>query len=339
MRIKLLVATYDTDYSEHLSDALSKDYSDAVDVSVCSTSERLGAFLDAQNYDVALLDSSMAVACDLKAVFMPVQLWTEEDAVKGEAICNEIVGIKKVRKYQRISSLLSTILESYAEVSTENSGVDFDKASITAVWSPAGGVGKTTVALAYAARRVSEGRRAVYLDLEPFSSVPAYFTENGTSVSTVFDMLESGSGNIKMLLKGIVRLDSSAGIGYFCCPDNYDDINILSSDDISSLITACSSVTDELVVDLYGACDDRARRIFELADSILLVTDNSSAAKTKLSQFVTQNNVYNQIKGKTIIVANKGASVTSQPVACAVSLPLIQSEDVNIVYRTLAAGL
>ena len=334
MKIRLLIATCDSDYSEHLSDVLSKDFSDAIEVSVCSTNERLHTLLEAQSFDAALLDSSMLTACDLKSILLPMLLWAKED----EAI-DIPSGVKSIRKYQRISSLAGTILENYALISSENNTVDPDRAFVTAVWSPAGGVGKTTVALAYAARRVSEGKQVLYLDLESFSSVPAFFTESGTSISTVFDMLENRSGNLKVLLKGILRLDSAAGIGYFCRPNNYDDINILSSDDISTLITACSGVTEELVIDLPSVCDDRAQRIFEMADSILLITDPSPTAKAKLSQFVTQHNIFERIRSKTKFVANKGASLSAQPVDCNLSLPLLHAADAPAVYRTLAAGM
>ena len=334
MKIKLLVATKDTDYSEHLSDVLSKDHSDVIEVSVCSTKERFHSLLDTQLFDSALLDPSMISSCDLKAIALPLLLWAKEDDT-----IDMPVGIKIIRKYQRISSLVGTILENYALVSSESSGTDLDRAYITAVWSPAGGVGKTTVSLAYAAKKVSDGKQVVYLNLEPFSSVPAFFSESGTSISTVFDLLESRSGNLKVLLKGILRLDSTAGIGYFCCPDNYDDINILSADDISVLITACSGVTDELVIDLPNICDSRSQKVFDLADNILLVTDPSPTAKSKLSQFVSQHNTFERIRSKTKIVANKGASPGSQPADCSLSLPLLHAADEPAVYRTLAAGM
>jgi ribosomal protein S8 len=185
MKIKLLIASGDTDYAEHLSDNISERHADAVVVSVCRTSERLREILPAEKYDAALLEASLIEDADLQSIKLPLLLVAEdEDAETGTG------ELKRVLKYQRISTLVATVLENYSEISTNKRRINSKKASITAVWSPAGGVGKTAVALAQAAKKQAEGKQALYLDLEPFSSVPAYFGRDGKSISTVFEMRE-----------------------------------------------------------------------------------------------------------------------------------------------------
>ena len=128
------------------------------------------------------------------------------------------------------------MLEGFAELSGSGSGFDLEKARITAVWSPAGGVGKTTAALAYCTRKVSEGKQVLYLDLEYFSSVSVYFSGDGKSISTVFDKLANNAQYAP--LRGIRQQDSGSGIMYFCEPNNYDDINVLTDEDIASPMAA-----------------------------------------------------------------------------------------------------
>ena len=331
MKVKLLIATTDADYAEHLSSRISERHADAADVSVCSTPEGLQDLLATKKYDAALLDAALIEGADLSNIQLPLLLWTEEEDVPELAAT-----FGKIRKYQRISSIIAGVLEHYAKVSTGVCSIDSEKAHITAVWSPAGGVGKTTVALAYAARKISEGKQVLYLNLELFSSAPVYFDEIGKGISTIFEMLENNEGNIKMLIQGIRKYSSDAGMAYFCRPDNFDDMNILSTENIDVLINACAGVTEELVIDMSCICDERARQIFGLADRVFLVTDTTGTSQIKLSQFATQHHIFDNIRNKAVHIANKSAAATESLTDIAVSLPFIQSVDALTIYRALS---
>ena len=331
MKTQLLVATIDSDYAEHLSNILSEYHSDVIDVSVCGTPEYLKEQLLTRKYDIALLDAAMIEEGSLASIRLPLALWSENEH------SSEIPdGIKRIRKYRRISSMVGEVLELYAKGLKSVSGAGSKRARVTAVWSPMGGVVKTTAALAYAERKTSEGKQALYLDLQPFSSVSAYFADSGRSISSVFEMIETEEGDVGMLIRSIWQQDSESGITYFCRPENFDDMNIIAPENISVLVDACSEMTDELVIDLSGSCDERTRTVLDLADKVLLVTDSSLIAQIKFSQFVSQNNVFERIKEKTILVANKGAAFSKSLVDAVVHLPLVQSTDSATVFKTLS---
>jgi len=332
VRIKLLIATDDADYAEHLSGSISEHHADVIDVSVCRTTERLQELLMTRRFDAALLEAAVIRGTDLGAINLPLLLWTE-----GEKSAIEVRELTKFKKYQRISSIVTGVLELCAKASPDVCGPDSQKARISAVWSPAGGVGKTTTALAFAAKMVLEGRKTLYLNLEPFSSVPAYFSESGRSISSVFEMLENSECNVRMLIRGLYRQDSG-GIAYFCKPDNYDDMNILSAENIAALTRACAGIADELIIDMFCVCDERTRQVFQLADKVFLVTDQTPAAQTKLSQFTSQHDIFDSIREKTTLVANKGVSVDRHLTDEVVSLPYVQSTDHISVYKTLSTS-
>ena len=333
MKIKLLIATDDGSYAEHLSHQILEHHSDLIDVAVCKAPERLHEMLSAAVYDAALFEGQILGDADVSMVRLPIMLSGEGE---GEtALPREMA---TMRKYQRISTTVADILQRYAHVSTGARGAGSEKASITAVWSPAGGVGKTTVALAYAARKKAEGKQTLYLNLEPFSSVPAYFPQTGKSISAVFEMLENREGDVKTLIRGIRKHDSGDGVAYLCRPENFDDMNILSVEDIHMLIDACAGVTQELVIDMSSVCDARARKVFELSDRIFLVTDRGRATQIKLTQFCSQHNVFSRIKAKTTLVVNKGAAVFEQLAGAVVRLPYISSADDAEVYKTLSTA-
>jgi len=111
---------------------------------------------------------------------------------------------------------------------------------------------------------------------------------------------------------------------------------ILSSENVSDLITICAELADELIIDLSCIYDTRVSKSFELAEKVLIVTESAKPAEVKLAQFMSQNNIFEGIKDKVIFVANKGAAIKEPLTASAVSLPLVQSNDITTIYKTLA---
>lgn len=333
MKIKLVIVSDDKDYTEHLSRVMADRYADIFEVGVCSTQVQWEELLQGSGCDAALLEPSFIRLHDLKKVRLPLILWDEFSVQQTDD-----GSLKRIEKYQRISSIAGSVLENYAQFSTGIADLHRKRGHITAVWSPVGGSGKTTVALAYAARKVSDGRHATYLNLENFCSVPAYFPgsdQEKKSISVVFERLEA---DVPMLLKGILQEDSGSGITYYCGPNNYDDMNILTDEDLDTLIQGCVINTEELVVDLSAQCNTRTKKIFELADTILIVTDGTPVAKTKLYQFMEQHNVAQQIREKSVLINNKGAKTVVEGIRYTADLPYVRTTDIISVYKTLSGS-
>ena len=330
MKIKLLIATDDSDYSEYLSNVLTDKYADTFEVTVCSSVQLLNDLLKERNFDVALLAASFCVASYLSSIRLPFLLWEGSETAAVQA-----ADYRRISKYQRISSLAGNVLEACAEISIGGKRINTAKAYWTAVWSPSGGVGKTTVALAYATRKVADGQEVLYLNLEHFSSSPLYFAETGKSISVLFEKLD---GNAELLVRALSQQDRGTGIRYFCHPENYDDINVLSAEDILILLKECSAGMDEIVIDLPCICDERIRQIFEIADKVILVTDATKTSQTKLEQFVKQHNVFEQIQAKTVLIANKGAIIDKNPLKTAICLPHVAAGNAIEIYKTLSSN-
>jgi hypothetical protein len=149
-------------------------------------------------------------------------------------------------------------------------------------------------------------------------------------------MLENSEGNVRMLIRGIRQQDSGVGVAYFRRPDNFDDMYALTAENIAELTIVCAGVTEELVIDMSCVCDWRTRKVFELAEKVLIVTDPTSTAEVKLSQFASQHTVFDSIKDKAVLIANKGASVSTTLTESVIPLPLVQSADPAAVYKTLS---
>lgn len=182
MKIKLLIATSDSDYMDHLSRVLLEKKSNLFEVTVCSDESCLSEIFSKGRFDAALLEENMLSQLDISGVHMPLLLW---DGITE--LTEQTGGIDRIQKYQRISAMCSEITQKYAAIHSGRGGYGAGRAKITAVWSPVGGVGKTTVALALAANLASKQKNTIYFSLEPFSSNMAFFKEPGKTISTVFE--------------------------------------------------------------------------------------------------------------------------------------------------------
>lgn len=330
MKIRLFIASSDLDYTEYLSKVLVEKYADIFEVSVCSNENRLREMVLGHRADIVLAERKFASIVDMHSVRLPLILADETASISvsgGEC--------KSVKKYQRISHLVKEIIGAYAEVSSNNEVYGSLSAQITAFWSPVGGSGKTTSALAYAAHCVTQGKRTIYLDLQNFSCSSVYFQQNDKSISTLFQKLDS---NVELLLQSIRQQDSGSGILYFSQPENYDDINILTSEDIKNLVDGCAKGVDELVIDLSSVCNEKICKVLDFANQIFVVLDGSRVSAAKWTQFQTQNNVYEQIRSKIKLIGNKGAALDTSSENTLIKLPYIQSSDPVAVYKTLSAS-
>ena len=330
MKVRILIALKDNDYVERLSRVMSEKYANLLEITACSGEEGLQQILQRDHVDVALVDPELVDSLDMAAVRMPILLW---DGMADVSAIDERVQI--IKKYQRISAITATILERYSMLPHNDPEID-GGAEIITVWSPAGGCGKTTVALAYAAQIAAAGKKVIYLDLEPFSSVDVYFSASGKSISSVFERLDA---NPELLLQSIRIEDPGSSKGYFSKPDNYDDINELTADDVKTLINACARICDTVVIDYSGACSARAEVLFSAARKILLVVTGEMACQKKWEQFCAQHSVFESIREKSVLVKNRGAAKTpDNGVLVSVLLPEVQASDPVVVYKTLSSG-
>lgn len=331
MKIQLLLATNDQDYAEYLYAMLAKHHADMFELSLCTHTANLSAMLEKRRYDVCLLEAQADEPYDLTRVQLVLLLQGAQSSIP-EALS----AYARIRKYQRISCIASTILERYAQVAKARSVLDDGpRARITAVWSPAGGVGKTSVALAYAAQQASRGQQTAYLNLEHFCSLSAFLSDSGKSISSVFERADEDPA---LQMRSIRQTDAASGLFYYGAPENYDDMNILGAKEVMQILEAAATGVTELVVDLPATCDDRIQAVLTAADRILLVTDRSAAAQKKIALFMAQHNIYSALKHKVTPVANKSTPSAAVHSTDEIVLPFIQSADPAQVFRALSAS-
>lgn len=330
MKIKVLLATTDVEYSNYLSKVLSEKYFDVFDISVITDKQFLMGNKHKGNYNIAIVSQDMFDYIDFDEIDLRI-LFVDETGQLDNKFSDE----KMIKKYQRISSIKKILIEEFSEISdkiiTSKKGV----AKVATFWSPIGGSGKTTLCLAYASKKTLENNKVLYLNLENFASTATYFVKNNTSISSIFENLDN---NVEMFIESNMQKDSSTEINYFEAPRNYDDINVLNDEHIEKLISSCANFVDIVVVDLSSQCDSKTRKIFECSDEIYIVNDSSIQNDERIDMFVKQNNVVAKNKHKIKHVNNK---VTSKQTAMndnVINIPYVQAQNPVLVYKTLSAS-
>ncbi len=313
MQIRLVAADSSADYLKRLSSVLS--HSDAVQWSVTLYTDRQlflrdfsGASCDILLLSAGMYDPSLRLSGTRLAVLL-----ADPDQDGGFTA----KGFQSIRKYQRISEIQRLILELYADVSPAESiySGHSQAALLTAFYSPAGGVGATSAAIAYASRLAMAGKRTLYLDLQNISSHEAFFgPSDRKGVSELFAKLGSGI-NMAAKLQSLLQTDPATGLQHLNGFDNLVDFEAVTADDAAALLTVLrsSNMFDHIVADLSPYLNAAAMAVLTGADRIAAVKGTSTASRAKWALFEKQYSVYGAFREKLSAVLVGGGD-TELPV-------------------------
>jgi cellulose biosynthesis protein BcsQ len=226
--------------------------------------------------DVLLITDEWAeYAANITAV--PVLIMTDS----SDAI--EVAGVKAVGRYQKGSIIYKRIKETYLTGTNVVYGFkDGGVADVSCFTGAAGGVGVTTVAVAYARRLAESGARVFYLDLNVNPSIDLYFeNRHEGDMGNVLLALTSGSKNMR-IIENYIQKDIS-GVDSFAPSSSLFDLNDITAElaeQLTGLITGMGAY-DEVVIDMSNNMTDMAIGVLRLSDRVIVVSDGSKSANLK----------------------------------------------------------
>ena len=298
MNITIAIADANRDYLERLSEVL-REYEDLT-VSVFTTGEKLQEALENKRFDIVLFDPDIS---SQKLAFsnakLSVCLYSDEAQNKEMyADCEKVV------KYQRISSIYKDIINAFADKA--GYGGDFDNSQntrIIAVYSPIGGSGKTTVALAIASKMATMGKRVLFLNTEQLNSTVCVNPTEGEGITGLIEATAENV-NFELKLKGNTK-QGIQGIDYVEGFERIVDYNSVSAEEISAVLNKIKrcGICDAVVVDMGSLIDGMASAILGIADSIVIVEKPGELPSAKMDLFMQQALVVEH-RGKMLKVAN-----------------------------------
>ena len=299
--IRIVLADSNMEYLRRLEMVLA-DYKDLAisiysDKSALENALRSNKKIDILLFGSDIYDGQVSVSKDTLAVML-----YDVD----ETVPESLKDFKKVNKYQRIGTIYKQIMYEFSEYA-RNRGVVIggNKTKTIVFYSPVGGAGKTTLALATALKLSMEGKKTFFLSFEDAPSDECVLPNNSDKgISEVAAVMES---NIDFAIKiqGLLQ-QKNENLFYLKHFDSPNDIYELSGEEKEKLVEIIegTKLFDIVIVDMGSTMKQDELKVFDIAESIVLVERNTTIANSKMELFLKQAHILNQYKGKMVRVVN-----------------------------------
>lgn len=304
MLIKIVIADNHTEYIKRLVNGLQKKKE--LNIFVYDKKEAFEAALRSKKFDIilftqALYDGRTALPDSALAVML---------TDGSEEISEVYKKFYKINKYQRISTIYSRLLNAYADICKNTAEENGECAKKILFYSPMGGSGKTTIALAAARRLAMQGKTVLYLSFEDIPSDGGYLTQSDTDqgISELLAALEK-DGSLTLKLQGLVhqKTDRFYYLNHFSSPN---DIYELTPDEIQKMIKKISNtgLYDYLMIDTETSLNNNKKMLFECADKIIVVSRQDEMSAEKMKCFADQLHILNEYGEKMSSIVNQAVS-------------------------------
>ncbi len=195
----------------------------------------------------------------------------------------------KIAKYQCGDQFVNRIMELYSQENLRGlpPWIGQQKTKTIVVYSPAGGVGKTTVAMGLCIQAAWEGKSVFYLNLEDLASTELYLAgEHEQSLSNVLLYLREEKKNLARKIEEAKTTDPQYKIHYFQPPANVLDYHEDLSGELRKLVKELVAVKqyDRIIIDLSSSLHSNNLAMLEACDEVLVVCtpDMTVSVKIKL---------------------------------------------------------
>lgn len=306
---KINIVLTDTDelYLNRLADYLIEK-AESFNVSSFNSPTILNDFLANKNNKVDILIIPLDFVNDsIKKLDITAKI------ILSEGEYDKLEGFEYVNKYQKADKFISDILLIFAEKTGRTDAVSRGnkKTKMIALYSPVGGSGKTTLALALATLCAGSGFIVFYLNFEKLDSSRAFFTEapHG-NMSDIFLALKTPGSNLGLKIMSNRYSDPVNKINYFNSPDSAMEYNELSEAEVTRLITEFEVLGeyDLVFVDMNSAFDNYNLNILAGCDHILLPFCTDSLSLAKMAIFLNEFRLHERMGSltpKIHLIANK----------------------------------
>ena len=282
-------------------------------IHVFSFIESLVEFFDCNKIEILLISESITVTdTELKNINYIYMLTKRKD----RRVCQ----YKQVYKYQSGQSLANEILLHYSDDHKGNNEYNYtlnvNKLQIYSIFSLIEGSSNTAFSIILS-KLYSESNRVLYINLEPFATIPLT-SMNQTTFSDIIYYLKEKPPNFSIKLK--TALNHIENVDYILPVYNSLDLMELAEDDIVMLIHELEEhfMYDKVIFDV-GIYTAASLKLFELSTYILMICNRSTSSYDKVSEFYKQ---LCQLKQETML--NKCIEIELP------SESFIRKEDLNL---------
>ena len=236
---------------------------------------------------------------------------------------SSITDYKSVNKYQKTEKFINDILIIYSEETGHLEAIAHGnkETQTIAFYSPVGGSGKTTLAIASAYAWASRGKRVFYLNAETINSTADVFSNTGTGgMSDVYLSAKTKGANIGLKVMVNKNTDTYTNISYVGPSESSLEINELSNAEFEKMIKEIEGLGefDIIVVDFDSELNKDKMKLLNVMDRIVVPFSADSRSLCKMGVFLQEINRYDllqAIEKKLCYVLNKSNGQSGQIVA------------------------
>lgn len=298
MNISIAIADSNREYAERLLEGLQKY--EELSISIYSSGQKLQDDMNPKNvdddveprkkkrkyFDIVLFDPDV---CQEKLDFSNVKL--SMCLYSDEAHNSSWYGdCTKVLKYQRISNIYKAFIREYADKAGYSADFDYSQhTNMIAVYSPVGGSGKTTMALAIASRLAGMGNTVLFVSLEQLNSSGYVNARQEEGITTLLDGAADEHTNFELKIKGLMKQGMN-GMYYVEGFDRIVDYDAVTGDEMSNVLIKIKrcGICDVMVIDMESNLDLIGNSVISLADRIVVVEKTGELPGMKMNLFAGQ---------------------------------------------------
>jgi len=301
MNIRVLLASKDTNYIQRLANAISQFPSPqgtfleleffAEEPSTLDESRNSGKF------HIALVDESM-----LSLVSAPVFMILTDDDTLNDKPYGQLSAAIYLYKYQQVMGIVRSIILAQARV--------------CAFFSPTGGSGTSTVAMAFAMAAADVGVKPLYVSFEYFNSTELFFNDTGDThpgLYDVFGAIAEGSAVTTAIDTAKVK-DDATGIYYlkrFGTLMELEHIQLSAMEIFIYAIRVANDI-DLVILDLGSGFTPLAKGALRYVDEIYVVADLHDASILKLKMLFDEcSSFFKTYIGQAHLIYNNRSGLES----------------------------
>ena len=299
MNISIAIADLNKDYVYRLTEVLQQNRD--LSISAFTSMEKLQEAMERNRFDVLLFDPDISrERLHVSGVKLALCLYSDE--------CSNADLYRdypKVIKYQRVSNIYKSILNEYADKAGYSIELDSrTNTKLIGVYSPVGGAGKTTVALAVACKLKLLGNSVLFFSTEQLESSSIVNSHEEDGIAILVESVNDENVNFKVKLTALTRhgLDDIDYLEGFIKLVDYDAV---TGEEIEKVLKKIKTDSDYqyVIIDMDTNLDTINRNVFEAADQLLLVEKPGEIPNHKTEIFMKQVFVQEQ-KNKLLRLHN-----------------------------------
>ncbi|MDF2522625.1 MAG: CobQ/CobB/MinD/ParA nucleotide binding protein [Clostridiales bacterium] len=310
-RLSLLIADKDEVYIESMVNYLIVNHSVRFQVFSFTKKNYLQEFLERCDKQIDILLICPEFYTDnlpFEKIRIPILLGS------GKTVSNQ-KELDMVNRFQHVEKIIRDVTGIYAEkVQKEVVISKGDKETkVVAVYSPAGGAGKSSISLSASLQCSLNSQRIFYLNLEEVNSTALLLEKDGSrSFSRIIYHLKEKNTNLPLKIEGLRCIVPKFNLNYFSPPQSCADMYELSPEDVTNLIENLRSIGqyDVVFVDMDARIDKKNMAVLSASDEIFFIVTQDIMSLFKAKLFLNElkfrfKNGEENLLNKITVILNK----------------------------------